>query len=117
MMKRRMISLNDIKGRTLEERAQLVLQTDGASAHGLRRAYRKMARRYHPDVDGGDTRSFQVINEAYGLLARGELPRHPLLEEDDLIMQVLGEPVEPLHGAAAREAYNKWHRLHFFWDW
>ncbi len=113
-----MNSIQELRGRTLEERAKLVLQADGASLHGLRRAYRRMARRHHPDLDGGDTRSFQMIHEAYALLARGELPRHPLLEDDELVLQVIGQTDEPpLQGEAAHEAYRKWHRSHFFWDW
>jgi uncharacterized protein with ATP-grasp and redox domains len=48
----------------------------------LRRAYRTLARRHHPDLDGGDKRRFQLVREAYGLLAKGTLGRHPLLADN-----------------------------------
>jgi molecular chaperone DnaJ len=41
-----------------------------ASAEGIRRAYRKLARKYHPDVntDNGAEETFKEINEAYEVL-------------------------------------------------
>src|SRR5437867_13450283 len=43
-----------------------------ASADDIRKAFRKLARKYHPDVNPGDTKSenrFKEINEAYEVLS------------------------------------------------
>ena len=43
-----------------------------ASASDIKKAYRKLARKYHPDVNGGDAASeqkFKEINEAYAVLS------------------------------------------------
>lgn len=107
----------DIRKRTLVERARLVLQTDGMSDAALRRAYRTLARRHHPDLDGGDKRRFQLVREAYGLLAKGTLGRHPLLADDALVSDFIGLPEVMPTGDAGRRAYADWQRQHFFGDW
>ena len=57
----------DIRNQTLVERARLVLQTDGMSDAALRRAYRTLARRHHPDLDRGDKRLKipSIVKEAW----------------------------------------------------
>jgi curved DNA-binding protein len=47
----------------------------GASEQEIKRAYRKLARQYHPDVNPGDKQAearFKQINEAYGVLSDKE---------------------------------------------
>src|SRR5437763_12911932 len=44
----------------------------GASADEIKKAFRKLARKYHPDVNPGDKKSeekFKEINEAYEVLS------------------------------------------------
>lgn len=41
----------------------------GASAAEIKKAYRKMAHKYHPDKEGGDEDKFKKINEAYQVLS------------------------------------------------
>ncbi|OGZ32794.1 MAG: hypothetical protein A2V69_03125 [Candidatus Portnoybacteria bacterium RBG_13_40_8] len=41
----------------------------GASKDEVRRAYRELAHKYHPDKKGGDEKKFKEINEAYQLLS------------------------------------------------
>jgi curved DNA-binding protein CbpA len=107
----------DIRKRTLAERARLVQRTDGTSDFALRRAYRELARRHHPDLEGGDTRRFQLVREAYVLLTEGQIPEHSLLADDDLVSAMIRLPDVPMPGEAGREAYFAWHRDQFFGDW
>ncbi len=39
-----------------------------ADAEEVKNAYRRLAKRYHPDREGGDSRKFQEVQEAYTVL-------------------------------------------------
>ncbi|MFW5908891.1 MAG: J domain-containing protein [Desulfosalsimonas sp.] len=57
-----------------------------ASTSEIKNAYRRLAKQYHPDHEGGDSRKFRDIQEAYGVLADAEKRRH-------YEQQGAGEPV------------------------
>ncbi|MFZ2299921.1 MAG: molecular chaperone DnaJ [Candidatus Moraniibacteriota bacterium] len=44
----------------------------GASDDEIKKAFRKLAHRYHPDKGGGDEKKFKEINEAYQVLSSKE---------------------------------------------
>lgn len=106
---------NDIRGVTLEERAQLVLMTLGRTPAEIRKAYRRLALKHHPDSQTGDKERFQVINEAYTLLTGGSAPKRPLLANDELILKITGRRVKPLIDKQKQwEEYERWRREHFY---
>jgi len=43
--------------------------TRDASADDIKKAFRKLAHKYHPDKTGGDASKFKEVNEAYGVLS------------------------------------------------
>lgn len=108
-------NIDDIKGVTLEERAKLVLLTLGRTPDAIRRAYRRLAKKHHPDTADGNTEKFQVINEAYVLLTEGKIPKIPLLMDDQMIIRITGKHVEPLIDRQKEwKKYEKWRRDHFY---
>lgn len=59
----------------------------GADLAEVKKAYRSLARRFHPDV-GGDEEKFKEINEAYKAIEDGkwvvQMPRHDFLRHETL---------------------------------
>lgn len=106
--------IDNIKGVTLEERARLVLATLGKTPDDIRKAFRRLAKRHHPDT-GGDAIKFKVINEAYQLLARGQISKMPLLADDELVMAITGRRVASLLNRQKEwEKYERWQRQKFY---
>jgi len=109
---------DDIRGVTLEERARLVLMTLGRTPGRVHQAYRRLAKRYHPDHAGGNTQRFQILGEAYELLTQGTISKRPMLADDRLVVRLIGRHVEPLIDKQKEwEEYMRWHRKQFYWDW
>ena len=104
-----------IKGETLKERAILVLCLSD-SKKGIDHKYRELAKRFHPDVFDGDKIKFQVINEAYHFLKSNIISKNPLMNDDNLIMEILGRKIEPiLNKQKEWEKYEEW-RINQFYD-
>ena len=105
------------RARSLEKRARQVLRPSGDTREALREAYRCLAKRHHPDADRGNSRHFQVVREAYALLAFGEISNPSLLADDELIIELTKRRVEPLEGDEGMKSYARKVREQFFWDW
>jgi molecular chaperone DnaJ len=61
-----------LNGRQFKDYYKILGLDKGASVDEIKKAYRKLARKYHPDVSGGDKASeekFKEINEAYEVLS------------------------------------------------
>jgi len=82
------MNIDGIEGVTLQERAKLVVLTLGRVPDDIRKAYRKSAKRCHPDRAAGNTGGFQVINEVYEFITEGTIPKSPSLADADLIVRV-----------------------------
>ena len=86
-----------------------------ASEQEIKRAYRRLARKYHPDTKAGDKETFQVITEAYTLLTGGSVSKRALLASDQLLLKITGRRVEPLIDKQKQwEEYEHWRREHFY---
>jgi len=108
-------NMDDIKGVTLEERARVVLMTLGRTPGRIHQAYRRLAKRYHPDRAGGNTQRFQILGEAYELLTQGTISKRPMLADDRLVVRLIGRPIEPLIDKQKEwEEYERWRRDHFY---
>ena len=116
------ISLNSIKGRTLEERAKLILCTLGRNPLEIKRAYRRLAHQHHPDKQGDEER-FKLITEAYEILMEGKYPKRPktsLLANDELVITYTGRRVEVLDFIQQQKEFEEYMRKHikqFYEDW
>lgn len=64
---------------------------DDASPREINAAYRKLAKKYHPDVNGGDSARFQQITDAYNALT--EKPARAAVEARTPSRPVAPEPV------------------------
>ncbi|NOZ43794.1 MAG: J domain-containing protein [bacterium] len=42
---------------------------EDASIDDIKKAFKKLAVKYHPDKPGGDKEKFQAVNEAHGILS------------------------------------------------
>lgn len=111
--------LEYIKGATLNERALMVLATLGRSPEEIKQAFRRLAKQHHPDISGGDTLRFKLVNEAYQFLTEGYVPSQPLLADDQLVSEVAGRQAAPLLDLQkAWDEYHQWHDKQFHGgDW
>ena len=116
------IDLDSLQGRTLEERARLILLTLGRTDIEIKVAYRKMARQYHPDAQG-DEEKFKLVCEAYNTLMYGKMPKRKetsLLADDALVIAFTGKKVEVLDFIKQQkefEEYMKKHIKQFYEGW
>lgn len=93
----------------------MVLMTLGKTPRDVERAFRRLAKQHHPDKHGGNTEKFQVINEAYELLAKHRTPKRPLLANDELMVKVLGKQVALLIDRQQEwDEYDQWIKQKFY---
>ena len=111
---------DNIKGVTLEERAKLILLTLGRNIYEIKKAYRKMAFKYHPDRLDGDQEKFKLINEAYEILMEGKYPKRvelSLLAKDGLVIAFTGRKIAVLDFIKQQkefQEYETWCKNHFY---
>lgn len=58
-----------LKKRMSKDYYQILGVEKGASQDAIKKAFRKMAHKYHPDKKGGDESKFKEVNEAYSILS------------------------------------------------
>jgi molecular chaperone DnaJ len=78
--------------------------TRGENFHGIQEAFRKLAKRYHPDRAGpGETRKFQDIQEAYEILSDPDKRNsyNHELERNEMAVPLRPEPLFPHPGSRA----------------
>ncbi len=71
-----------------------------ASTREVKNAYRRLAKQYHPDHEGGDTRKFRDIQEAYNVLADSEKRRRYEQSTSGEQVRVRVSRTRPSQGAA-----------------
>jgi hypothetical protein len=107
-------------GVTLEERAKLILLTLGQNAEEIKKAYRKMAFKHHPDVLNGNQEKFKLVNEAYEILMHNKYPKRielSLLANDELVMDFTGRKIVVLDFIKQQkefQEYENWSKNHFY---
>lgn len=104
-----------IEGETLEERAILILYLSKDSKGNIDQKYRKLAKRFHPDISYENRIKFQIINEAYKFLKYGIIGKNPLMSNDDLIIEILGCRIKPLINKQKKwKEYEQWRMNQFY---
>jgi DnaJ-class molecular chaperone len=65
----------------LDEYYQILEVPLSASRHEIKRAYWRLAKKWHPDVNPSEEAQVQFIriNQAYEILANGKLPPKPVV--------------------------------------
>ena len=117
------INLDGIQGRTLEERAKIILCTLGRNQVEIRRAYRRLAFQYHPDKQDNDGEKFKLDVEAYEILMEGKYPKRletSLLANDGLVVEFTGRRVEVLDFIQQQKEFEEYMRKHikqFYEGW
>jgi len=68
-----------------------------------------------PTQTAATRKKFQVINEAYELLAKGRIPKRPLLADDELMARVMGKRFASLIDRRKEvEEYDQWIKDRFY---
>lgn len=57
-----------IRGGPIQTHYEILGVPEDASRREINAAYRKLAKKYHPDVEGGDSARFQLVTDAYSAL-------------------------------------------------
>ena len=81
-------------------------------AHGN---YRRLIKKYHPDVSNHSSEIFNLISESYFFLSESKISKNPLLANDEFVSQIIGKRIKPLLDKQKEwKKYEKWRLDHFF---
>lgn len=81
---------HQLLGGPMPTHSEILGVRDDASRREINAAYRKLAKKYHPDVEGGDNARFQQITDAYNALT--EKPARGAVEPRKSPRPVAPEP-------------------------
>ncbi len=96
----------------LEERAKLILglvEKAEIEPEKIKYVFRQRVKKYHPDVSKENPEKFQLILQAYNYLKFKKANETHLLENNRLVEEFLGQPVEVLG-----KSYDQWLIEHFY---
>lgn len=68
----------------MEKYYKILELNPGASQEEIKKSYRKLAKKYHPDHEGGSEEKFKEISEAYSVLSGKQPSKEPQFQGFDM---------------------------------